>query len=41
MIRKFKNSDLPSIMQIWLTTDDNFVYKKYWNESENHFIEKI
>lgn len=27
--------------QLNFTADDDFVYKKYWNESENHFIEKM
>ena len=35
MIRKFKNSDLPAVMQIWLTSNievHNFVPEKYWTD---------
>ena len=35
MIRNFKNSDLSSIMQIWLTSNTevhNFVPEKYWTD---------
>lgn len=35
MIRKFKNNDLPAIMQIWLTSNieaHNFVPEKYWTD---------
>lgn len=35
MIRKFKNSDLPSIMQIWLASNievHDFVPEKYWTD---------
>ena len=36
--------DFPVIFRMYqlnFTKDDDFVYKKYWNEAENHFIEKM
>ena len=39
-----KPKDFPVIFKMYqLNFNDNedFVYKKYWNESKNHFIEEI
>ena len=27
--------------QLNFTASDDFVYKKYWNEFDNHFVEEI
>ena len=41
---QWQPKDFPVIFRMYqLNFDDNinFVYRKYWNKSENHFIEEL
>ena len=41
---QWKPKDFPVIFRMYqlnFNSNEDFVYKKYWNESKNHFIEEI